>query len=86
MDIFIEAFKYINLAKNGVDTVKDVKDMVETIQNNSSIISGIVTGIKTAVKSNQVIKQVFDPNQIKKDDLKKLTSYLLFELNYCTTC
>jgi uncharacterized protein (UPF0297 family) len=77
LDTFIEAFKYINLAKNGVDTVKDVKDMVETIQNSSSIISGIVTGIKTAVKANQVIKQAFDPNQIKKEDLKKLTSYYL---------
>lgn len=77
LDTFIEAFKYINLAKNGVDTVKDVKDMVETIQNSSSIISGIVTGIKTAVKANEVIKQAFDPNQIKKEDLKKLTSYYL---------
>ena len=77
LDTFIEAFKYINLAKNGVDTVKDVKDMVETIQNSSSIFSGIVTGIKTAVKANQVIKQAFDPNQIKKEDLKRLTSYYL---------
>jgi len=77
LDTFIEAFKYINLAKNGVDTVKDVKDMVETIQNSSSIISGIVTGLKTAVKANQVIKQAFDPNQIKKEDLKRLTSYYL---------
>ena len=77
LDTFIEAFKYINLAKNGVDTVNDMKDMVETIQNSSSIISGIVTGIKTAVKANQVIKQAFDPNQIKKEDLKKLTSYYL---------
>jgi uncharacterized protein (UPF0297 family) len=77
LDTFIDAFKYINLAKNGVDTVKDVKDMVETIQNSSSIFSGIVTGIKTAVKANQVIKQAFDPNQIKKEDLKKLTSYYL---------
>ena len=77
LDTFIDAFKYINLAKNGVDTVKDVKDMVETIQNSSSIFSGIVTGIKTAVKANQVIKQAFDPNQIKKEDLKRLTSYYL---------
>ena len=77
LDTFIEAFKYINLAKNGVDTVNDVKDMVETIQNSSSIFSGIVTGIKTAVKANEVIKQAFDPNQIKKEDLKKLASYYL---------
>ena len=77
LDTFIEAFKYINLAKNGVDTVKDVKDMVETIQNSSSIFSGIVTGIKTAVKANEVIKQAFDPNLIKKEDLKRLTSYYL---------
>lgn len=77
LDTFIEAFKYINLAKNGVDTVKDVKDMVETIQNSTSIISGIAAGIKTAVKANQVVKQAFDPNQIKREDLKKLTSYYL---------
>ena len=31
LDIFIEAFKYVNLVKNGVDTVQDVKDMVETV-------------------------------------------------------
>ena len=77
LDTFIEAFKYFNLSKNGVDTVKDVKDMVETIQNSTSIISGIVTGIKTAVNAAQVVKQAFDPNQIKKEDLKKLTSYYL---------
>jgi hypothetical protein len=77
LDSFIEAFKYINLAKNGVDTVKDVKNMVETIQNSNNIISGIVAGIKTAVKANEVVKQAFDPNQIKKEDLKKLTSYYL---------
>ena len=77
LDTFIDAFKYINLAKNGVDTVKDVKDMVENIQNSNSIFLGIVTGIKTAVKANQVIKQAFDPNQIKKEDLKRLTSYYL---------
>jgi uncharacterized protein (UPF0297 family) len=77
LDTFIEAFKYINLAKNGVNTVQDVKDMVETIQNSTSIFSGIVTGIKTAVKANEVIKQAFDPNLIKKEDLKRLTSYYL---------
>ena len=77
LDIFVEAFKYINLAKNGVDTVKDVKNMVETIQNSKSILTGIVAGIQTAVKGAEVVKQAFDPNQIKKEDLKNLTSYYL---------
>ena len=77
LNTFIEAFKYINLAKNGVDTVGEVKDMVETIQNSNSILTGIVAGIKTAVKGAQVVKQAFDPNQIKKVDLKNLTSYYL---------
>ena len=77
LDIFVEAFKYINLAKNGVDTVKDVKNMVETIQNSKSILTGIVAGIQTAVKGAEVVKQAFDPNQIKREDLKNLTSYYL---------
>ena len=77
LDIFVEAFKYINLAKNGVDTVKEVKGMVETIQNSKSILTGIVAGIQTAVKGAEVVKQAFDPNQIKREDLKNLTSYYL---------
>ena len=77
LDIFVEAFKYINLAKNGVDTLKEVKGMVETIQNSKSILTGIVAGIQTAVKGAEVVKQAFDPNQIKREDLKNLTSYYL---------
>lgn len=78
LDIFVEAFKYLNLTKNGIDTVKEVKDMVETIQNSNNIISGIVSGIKTAVKGAELVKQAFDPNQIQKEDLKQLTSYYLY--------
>lgn len=78
LDIFVESFKYLNLAKNGIDTAKEVKDMVETVQNSKNIITGIVSGIKTVVKGAEVVKQAFDPNQIKKEDLKQLTSYYLY--------
>ena len=77
-DIFIEAFKYVNLVKNGVDTVKDVKDMVETVKKSENkILTGIVAGIQTVVKGAQVVQQAMDPNQIKKDDLKSLMSYYI---------
>lgn len=76
LDIFVEAFKYVNLVKNGVDTVKDVKDMVETVKKSENkILTGIVAGIHTVVKGAQVAQQAIDPNQIKKADLKSLMSY-----------
>lgn len=76
LDIFVEAFKYVNLVKNGVDTVKDVKDMVETVKKSENkILTGIVAGIHTVVKGAQVAQQAIDPNQIKKGDLKSLMSY-----------
>ena len=75
---FIEAFKYVNLAKNGVDTVTDVKDMIDTVKNSQNkILAGIVTGIKTVVKGAEIVQQALDPNQIKREDLKKLISYYL---------
>ena len=78
LDIFVEAFKYVNLVKNGVDTVKDVKDMVETVKKSENkILTGIIAGIQTVVKGAQVVQQTMDPNQIKKEDLKSLMSYYI---------
>ena len=78
LDIFVEAFKYVNLVKNGVDTVKDVKDMVETVKKSENkILTGIIVGIQTVVKGAQVVQQTMDPNQIKKEDLKSLMSYYI---------
>ena len=78
LDIFIEAFKYVNLVKNGVDTVKDVKDMVETVKTSKNkILTGIVAGIQTVVKGAEIVQQAMDPNQIKKEDLKNLMSYYI---------
>ena len=76
LDVFVEAFKYVNLVKNGVDTVKDVKDMVETVKKSENkILTGIIAGIQTVVKGAQVAQQAIDPNQIKRADLKSLISY-----------
>ena len=78
LDIFVEAFKYVNLVKNGVDTVKDVKDMIETVKKSENkILTGIIAGIQTVVKGAQVVQQTMDPNQIKKEDLKSLMSYYI---------
>ena len=78
LDIFIEAFKYVNLVKNGVYTVKDVKDMVETVKTSKNkILTGIVAGIQTVVKGAEIVQQAMDPNQIKKEDLKNLMSYYI---------
>ena len=78
LDIFVEGFKYVNLVKNGVDTVKDVKDMVETVKKSENkILTGIIAGIQTVVKGAQVVQQTMDPNQIKKEDLKSLMSYYI---------
>ena len=78
LDIFIEAFKYVNLVKNGVDTVKDVKNMVETVKTSKNkILTGIVAGIQTVVKGAEIVQQAMDPNQIKKEDLKNLMSYYI---------
>ena len=76
LDIFIEAFKYVNLVKNGIDTVQDVKDMVETVKKSENkILTGIFAGIQTVVKGAQVAQQAIDPNMIKKAELKNLMSY-----------
>ena len=78
LDIFVDAFKYVNLVKNGVDTVKDVKDMVETVKKSENkILTGIIAGIQTVVKGAQVVQQTMDPNQIKKEDLKSLMPYYI---------
>lgn len=61
LNTFIEAFKYVNLVKNGVDTVNDVKDMVETIKDSKTkVITGIVEGIKTVIKGAEVVKQAIE--------------------------
>ena len=83
LDSFVEQYKYVNLVKNGVDTVKDVKDMVETVKKSENkILSGIVDGIQTVVKGAEVVQQIMDPNQIKKADLKSLMSYYIYFITF----
>ena len=85
LNIFIEAFKYLNLAKCGIDTVKDVKGSIENVANStkgksilSGIVAGIQTGIETISKANELVKQAIDPNMVKKDYLKSLISYYVY--------
>lgn len=78
LKIFIEAFKYANLLKNSIYTVNGIKETVEAIKDSKSVITGILGGIGIALQTNEVLKQAVDPNQIKREDLVKLTSYYIY--------
>ena len=71
---FIEAFKYINLSTNAIDAIDDVKDVVSTVKSGG-LLAGLKAGINLVKKSSEVVKQAIDPNLIKREDLKILTSY-----------
>ena len=74
LNTFIEGFKYINLAQNAGEAISDVKDVVETVKSGG-LIAGLKAGINIIKKGSEVVKQAFDPNMIKRDELKKLCSY-----------
>jgi hypothetical protein len=76
LSTFIDAFKYINLAQNAGETINDVKEVIDTVKSGG-ILSGIKAGIGLIKKGSEVVKQAFDPNFIKKEDLKTLCSYYI---------
>lgn len=76
LSTFIDAFKYINLAQNAGETINDVKEVIDTVKSGG-ILSGIKAGIGLIKKGTEVVKQAFDPNFIKKEDLKTLCSYYI---------
>ena len=76
LSTFIDAFKYINLAQNAGETINDVKEVIDTVKSGG-ILSGLKAGIGLIKKGSEVVKQAFDPNFIKKEDLKTLCSYYI---------
>ena len=76
LSTFIDAFKYINLAQNAGETINDVKEVIDTVKSGG-ILSGLKAGIGLIKKGTEVVKQAFDPNFIKKEDLKTLCSYYI---------
>ena len=76
IDTFTDAFKTINLAQNAGEAANDVKNVVDTVKNQG-IFSGIKEGINALKKTGDVAKQTFNPNMIKKDDLKKMSNYYI---------
>ena len=76
IDTFTDAFKTINLAQNAGEAANDVKNVVDTVKNQG-IFSGIKEGINAIKKTGDVAKQTFNPNMIKKDDLKKMSNYYI---------
>ncbi len=76
LDKFIEAFKAINLAQHAESTAKDVKNTVEAVKSGG-LLAGLASGLSAAANAMNTVQQAANPNEIKRDDLKKLITYYI---------
>jgi hypothetical protein len=71
---FVSAFKAVNLAKRTKDTGSDIMNVVNTGMTGG-LLAGIAQGIGVIKNVTGTVQQAINPSLIRKDDLKRLTSY-----------
>ena len=73
-DNFVSAFKAVNLAKRTKDTGSEIMNVVNT-GISGGLFAGIAQGIGVIKNVTGTVQQAINPSIIRKDDLKRLTSY-----------
>lgn len=73
-DNFVSAFKAVNLAKRTKDTGSDIMGAVNAGMTGG-LLAGIAQGIGVIKNVTGTVQQAINPSLIRKDDLKRLTSY-----------
>ena len=71
---FVSAFKAVNLAKRTKDTGSDIMSAVNAGMTGG-LFAGIAQGIGVIKNVTGTVQQAINPSIIRKDDLKRLTSY-----------
>ena len=84
---FVNAFKAVNLAQRGGETVSNIKNITNMIPGNFAGITGqglldLASGVKNVINNvGGVYHQAGNPNMIRINDLKNLVSY---HINFLT--
>lgn len=79
-DNFVSAFKAVNLAKRTKDTGSEIMNVVNAGMTGG-LLAGLSQGIGVIKNVTGTVHQAVNPSLIRKDDLKRLTSY---HLNFLT--
>ena len=77
---FVNAFKAVNLARRTKETGNQIMNVVNAGMQGG-LLAGIAQGIGVLSNVTGTINQAQNPNMIRRDDLKNLTSY---HLNFLT--